>query len=66
MTIVGFLLIAWILSWFSFEQLFIQAIKELFNKEVTVASYYFTFFCIGAIGDIILFFNKSYFEYLLQ
>ena len=44
MTIVSFLLIGWILSWFKFEQLFIQAFQELFNKTITKASYYFIFF----------------------
>ncbi|RLQ92311.1 hypothetical protein [Falsibacillus albus] len=60
MAIAGFLLIAWILSWFKFEMLFIQAFKELFSKDITKASYYFIFFCIGTIGDIVLFFNGSY------
>jgi hypothetical protein len=40
--------------------LFIQAFKELFNKEITAASYYFIFFCIGAFGDIILFMKGAY------
>jgi len=57
MTIVAFLIIAWVLSWFSFNRLFVQALKELFNKEVSNVSYYFIFFCIGVIGDLILFFQ---------
>lgn len=60
MMIVGFLLIGWILSWFKFEKFFIQALKELFNKDISIASYYFIFFCVGAIGDLILFFNEEY------
>lgn len=64
MTIVTFLIIAWILSWFKFEKLFIQALKELFNKEVTKASYYFIFFCIGVIGDIVLLFNGTFYDNL--
>lgn len=60
MMIISFLLISWILSWFKFDELFIQALKELFNKKATIASYYFIFFCIGAIGDLILFFNGNY------
>ncbi|OBZ16408.1 hypothetical protein [Bacillus sp. FJAT-26390] len=60
MMIVSFLIIAWVLSWFKFNQLFVQAFKELFNKEITIASYYFMFFGIGAIGDLILFINGSY------
>lgn len=64
MTIVSFLLIAWILSWFKFEEIFIQAVKELFNKEVSKASYYFIFFCIGVLGDIVLFFNGTFYDKL--
>ncbi|WP_269751489.1 hypothetical protein [[Bacillus] enclensis] len=37
-------------------RLVIQAIKEMFSKEITKASYYFIYFCIGTLGDIILFF----------
>lgn len=62
MTIVSFLLIGWILSWFKFEQLFIQAFQELFNKTITKASYYFIFFCIGLIGDIVLLLNGTFYE----
>jgi hypothetical protein len=66
MTIASFLIIAWILSWFKFDRLFIQAFKELFKKEVTKATYYFTFFCIGTIGDITLFFNGTSYEVLVR
>jgi len=59
MMIISFLLTSWILSWFRFDELFIQALKEIFNKKVTIASYYFVFFCIGAIGDIVLFFKGN-------
>ncbi len=64
MTIITFLIIAWILSWFKFEQIFIQACRELFNKEVSKASYYFIFFCIGTLGDITLFFNGTFYDKL--
>ncbi|MGB7999369.1 MAG: hypothetical protein WCF60_04620 [Anaerobacillus sp.] len=64
MTIVSFLIIGWILSWFKFDQIFIQAIQELFNKDITKASYYFIFFCIGAIGDIAFLFNGTFYDYL--
>ena len=60
MMIIVFLAIAWILSLFKFEKLFIKAFKELFNKEITLASYYFIFFFIGAMGDLILFFSDDY------
>lgn len=64
MTIVIFLLIGWILSWFKFDQLFIQSFKELFNKDISKASYYFVLFCIGAIGDIILFISGEFYALL--
>jgi len=62
MSIVAFLIIGWILSWFKFDQLFVQSFKELFNKEISKASYYFVFFCIGALGDIILFIGGEYYD----
>jgi hypothetical protein len=61
MSIVSFLLVAWFLSWFNVNALFVRAIKELFNKEVTDATYYFVFLCIGIIGEIILLFRGIYF-----
>lgn len=66
MMIIIFLLSGWVLSWFKFEKIFIKAFKELFNKEITSASYYFIFFCIGAIGDLILFFNRDYINILFN
>jgi hypothetical protein len=60
MAIVTFLLIGWILGWFGFHKLFIQAFKELFKLEISKASYYFIFFCIGFFGDFILFFQGTY------
>ncbi|WP_061810988.1 hypothetical protein [Rossellomorea vietnamensis] len=66
MTIASFLIIAWILSWFKFDRLFIQACKELYKKEVTKATYYFTFFCIRTIGDITLFFNGTFYDVLMS
>ena len=60
MAILTFLITGWILSWFKFNRLFIQAIKELFNKEITNASYYFVFFCIGVFGDLVLFIKGTY------
>ncbi|NMD72656.1 hypothetical protein HHO41_20680 [Bacillus sp. DNRA2] len=60
MAIVTFLIISWILSLFKFNKLFIQAFKELFKLEISNASYYFVFFCVGLLGDLILFFQGSY------
>ncbi|MCI1615632.1 MULTISPECIES: hypothetical protein [Heyndrickxia] len=61
MAIIGFLILGWILSWFDFQELFIQAFNELFNKDISTASYYLVFFSIGLIGDIVLLFKGFYF-----
>ncbi|WP_034552085.1 hypothetical protein [Carnobacterium funditum] len=66
MAIVAFVLIGWILSLFKFEQLVIQAFKELFNKEISKSTYYFLFFCIGIFGDLILLFQGAYYVYFLN
>jgi len=66
MAIITFLLIGWILSWFKFERLFIQAFKELFSKEVSSATYYLLFLCIGIFGEVVLLFQGAYYEYFLH
>lgn len=66
MAIVAFLIIGWILSWFKFEGVIIQAFKELFSKDITKATYYLVFFCLGLIGDIVLLFQGAYYEYFLN
>lgn len=58
MTIIIFLFIGWGLSWVNLDLVFIQAFKELFDMEITIASYYFIFFVIGALGDLILFYRN--------
>lgn len=66
MAIVTFIIIGWILNWFKFESLIVQAFKELFNKDITKATYYFIFFSIGVVGEIILLFQGAYYEYFLH
>lgn len=66
MAIMTFLLVGWILSWFKFESLIIQAFKELFGKDITKATYYFLFFCAGVFGEIVLLFQGTYYEYFLH
>ncbi|HYE69159.1 MAG TPA: hypothetical protein VEA58_11150 [Anaerovoracaceae bacterium] len=66
MAIITFMLIGWILNWFKFEKLIIQTFKELFNRDITKATYYFLFFCIGVLGEIILLFQGAYYEYFLR
>ncbi|MNI80755.1 hypothetical protein D3C73_1373140 [compost metagenome] len=66
MAIITLLIIAWILNWFKFDRLFIQALKELFNKQVSSATYYFLFLCLGIFGDIVLFLQGAYYNYFMQ
>ncbi|WOV83684.1 hypothetical protein PGH26_12455 [Sporosarcina jeotgali] len=66
MAILTFLIIAWLLTLFSFEQLVIQAFKELFGKEITKATYYFLFLAIGIFGEIVLLLQGTYSEYFLR
>lgn len=53
MNIIGSLLLAWFLTWFSFEDVITEAMDELFNKQISVSSYYFMFFAVGALADIV-------------
>ncbi|NLL29630.1 MAG: hypothetical protein GX258_00950 [Clostridiales bacterium] len=64
--IITFLLIGWILNWFKFEGLVIQAFRELFNKDITKASYYFLFLSIGVFGEIVLLLQGTYRLYFLR
>ena len=43
------LIIAWILTWFSLDNLIISGINELFNTNFTVAVYWLIAFIIGTI-----------------
>lgn len=65
MAIITFLIIGWILSWCKFEELVIQAFKELFSKDITKATYYFLFLCLGAFGEIVLLLEGTYFQHFL-
>ena len=50
------MIVAWILSWFSIDDLIIAGINEIFNTNFTVAVYWFVGFVIGAticIGESI-------------
>lgn len=66
MVIITFIIVGWILSWFKIDILIIQSFKELFNKDITKATYYFLFLCIGVLGEIILLFQGGYYEYFLH
>lgn len=66
MVIITFIIVGWILSWFKIDILIIQSFKELFNKDITKATYYFLFLCIGVLGEIILLFQGGYYEYFIH
>lgn len=51
---ISFLLVAWILSWFSLEEIVIDAVKELFDKNISISSYYFIALMLGLLLDIAL------------
>lgn len=55
---LGMLLIAWILSLFNFDEIFVKGINELFNKEITIAAYYVIFLGIGVVIDLICLLKK--------
>jgi hypothetical protein len=53
-----FLLFGLILSLFGFHKIFIKGMKELFNKEVTKASYYLVCAILGILYEFIKIFYK--------
>ena len=50
--VLGGLLIAWILSIFSFDHMFINALYELLGLSISIDAYYVIFALLGAIGSI--------------
>ena len=47
------LIISWILTWFSIDDLIITGINELFNTDFTVALYWLIAFMIGVAVHIV-------------
>ncbi|HBJ1650927.1 TPA: hypothetical protein LA460_000146 [Clostridium botulinum] len=45
------LLFAWILTWFNFDTMLIQTVKDLFDVTMSVSNYYIVFAMIGFIGS---------------
>lgn len=49
------LILAWVLSsFFNFDELFIQGVKEWFGIEITIAGYYTIFFIVSFVGEVII------------
>lgn len=51
--LVGGLLTGWFLSLFHFDDIVVQGMREVFNMEISDATYYLMFAVVGAIGGII-------------
>lgn len=49
------LLVGLILSWFGFDSVFIESMKEVFNLTVTHSTYYMMFGLLGMIKGLINF-----------
>ena len=47
------LIVAWILTWFSIDDLIISGINEILNTDFTVAVFWLIAFIIGAIVYIV-------------
>ena len=50
---IGTMIIAWILTWFSIDDLLIKGINEICNSDFSTAIYWLIAFIIGAIIYII-------------
>lgn len=50
---IGTIIAAWILTWFSLDNLIITGINEIFNVDFTIAVYWLIAFIIGIIVRII-------------
>lgn len=46
---IGTMIVAWILTWFSLDDFIITGINEIFNTDFTVAVYWLIAFIIGVI-----------------
>lgn len=52
---VSTMIVGWILTWFSLDDLIIEGINQIFNTNYTIAVYWLLFFIVGLI---ICFFKK--------
>jgi hypothetical protein len=46
------LLIGWILSLFNFDNIFIDAVNQIFNTDFNTSVYWLTFAILGVISNI--------------
>lgn len=52
LTILRFLILAWILTLFGFDEMCITAMRELFSVVITETTYYFVFVLVGLFFPI--------------
>lgn len=50
---IGALFIAWILALFGFDAMVIEAVQEWTGREISVGTYYVTFFVLGLIAGLL-------------
>lgn len=50
---IAMLLVAWMLTWFDFDEYFIRGFNEITSKNISIAGYYFIFFVVGVLIDLI-------------
>lgn len=43
------MIVGWILTWFSLDDLIIEGINQIFNTNYTIAVYWLLFFIVGLI-----------------
>ena len=59
MSIIGTLILAWILTWFDLDKIIVGAINELLGKDYSTKVYWLAALIIGIIGSLIeLILNK--------
>lgn len=46
------LIVAWILTWFNCDEIFIDVLQPLTKVEITTSHFYFVFGCIGIIYGV--------------
>lgn len=61
LNVVWMLFVAWFLSLFGFDEMFIEGLHQFGGPEITLTGYYFIFSVIGIIKNVVekLNFNSS-------
>lgn len=55
--IVNCLIVAWLLTFIGVDYIVINSFEELFDKELSIHTYYFFFFSVGFVRDIYSYFK---------